>query len=307
MVAFLIRTEVDTADLLSGPDITPMGAVIWPLGLPKRPFTPGEFPFPLTGGPSESPFLTWLRNHSNYMAARGLLDYFRAIAVAVRGILINVALNLQGSKDINLRDRQSDFFIFSKKFIGSARTGYCRTATLEQAFPQIDLASAMAISAAAAAPNMGRGTSPALVAFMTLLNVRLGVWIPNPGLLEEGLSGRKAKRRRTADLNGRTPGFAFEEVFLDELASMARRWEQLAERGAGRRLAESRTPTPAHGLAGLGFSGGGIRSTTINLGIAQAAPRRHLRSLRLHVRRLRGRLSRLEHQHADALQDLAGQ
>ena len=94
--------------------------------------------------------------------------------------LINVALNLQGSKDIGIRDRMSDFFIFSKRFIGSARTGYCRSTTMEQVFPQIDVATAMAVSAAAASPNMGRGTSPFLVAFMTLLNIRLGFWLPNP-------------------------------------------------------------------------------------------------------------------------------
>src|SRR5262249_45167374 len=49
----------------------------------------GGFPFPLTGGPNESPYLTWLRNHSKYMAVRGLLDYFQMAAVLVRGGLIN--------------------------------------------------------------------------------------------------------------------------------------------------------------------------------------------------------------------------
>ena len=184
--------------------------------------------------------------------------------------LVNVAINLQGSKDINLRDRQSDFLIFSKKFVGGDRTGYCRSATLEQVFPQIDLASAMAISAAAASPNMGRGTSPALVVFMTLINVRLGVWIPNPGLLEEALAGRKAKQRNQADPQRRRPGIIFEEVFAEELVSMHKRWQQLGPQGAERRLAQRSTPTPAHGLAGIGFSGGGIRSATVNLGIAQA-------------------------------------
>jgi hypothetical protein len=41
--------------------------------------------------------------------------------------LINVALNLQGSNAAGLRDRQSDFFIFSKRFIGGRLTGYCRS------------------------------------------------------------------------------------------------------------------------------------------------------------------------------------
>ncbi len=50
---------------------------------------PGDFPFPLTNGPEESRYLTWLRNHSNYMATRGFLDYLRAVGVLVRGILIN--------------------------------------------------------------------------------------------------------------------------------------------------------------------------------------------------------------------------
>ena len=47
----------------------------------------------------------------------------------------------------------------------------------------------MAISAAAASPNMGRSTNPATVAFMVLLNIRLGYWLPNPGVLEEALAG----------------------------------------------------------------------------------------------------------------------
>jgi hypothetical protein len=186
--------------------------------------------------------------------------------------LINVALNLQGSKDIGLRDRESDFFIFSKKYIGGERTGYCRSTTMEQVFPQIDLASAMAISAAAASPNMGRSTSRALVAFMTLINARLGVWVPNPGLLEDALAGLESKRRTESEPTGRKPGYSFSEVFLDELLSIEKRWKCLGPRGNERRLDPTcrSTPATAHGLAGICFSGGGIRSATINLGIAQA-------------------------------------
>jgi hypothetical protein len=55
---------------------------------------PGEFPFPLTSGPGESRFLTWLRNHANYMAVGGLQDYLRMVAVLVRGILINILVIL---------------------------------------------------------------------------------------------------------------------------------------------------------------------------------------------------------------------
>ena len=58
------------------------------------PVEPGEFPFPLTGGREESPYLTWLRNHSNYMAPRGLFDYLRAAGVLARGMIINFLIFL---------------------------------------------------------------------------------------------------------------------------------------------------------------------------------------------------------------------
>jgi hypothetical protein len=55
--------------------------------------------------------------------------------------LVNVALNLQGSRDIGVRDRRSDFFVFSKRFIGGERTG-CSSETMERAFPQMSLSTA---------------------------------------------------------------------------------------------------------------------------------------------------------------------
>jgi hypothetical protein len=44
----------------------------------------------------------------------------------------------------------------------------------------ISLATAMTISGAAASPNMGYNSSPAAAFLMTLFNVRLGAWLPNP-------------------------------------------------------------------------------------------------------------------------------
>lgn len=99
--------------------------------------------------------------------------------------LINATLNLQGSDDPNLRGRGADFFIFSKHFVGSVRTGFCPTTTLENIDPHLDLGTAMAISGAAAAPNMGTATIRSLVFIMTLLNVRLGYWLPNPAILSK--------------------------------------------------------------------------------------------------------------------------
>jgi len=196
--------------------------------------------------------------------------------------LINVCLNLQGSNDPDIRDRASDFFIFSKRFIGGKRTGYCRTETMEQVHPQMSLATAMAISAAAASPNMGRGTSPVLVAFMAMLNIRLGYWLPNPGLLEEIIEERPivqwlrkiiGKPKATRRIPG---GFSFEDVFQQELVDVEKRWENVYQNSSAKRNLHMKNnkpltiPTTAHNLVGIAFSGGGIRSATINLGIAQA-------------------------------------
>ncbi len=94
--------------------------------------------------------------------------------------LLNVALNLHGSSDLNLHGRNADFFILSKRFCGGVRTGFCRTEDMEKADPHVNLGTAMAISGAAAAPNMGTATIKPLVFLMTLLNIRLGYWLPNP-------------------------------------------------------------------------------------------------------------------------------
>jgi hypothetical protein len=191
--------------------------------------------------------------------------------------LVNVALNLQGSKDIGIRDRKSDFFIFSKRFIGGRMTGYTRSADMDAVFPQMDLATAMAISAAAASPNMGRATSPALVAIMTLLNARLGYWVPNPRRLALWTQEQEARHPELAGKEPARMSWTFQDVFAAELQEIRARWGNAYPNGTGggsdspqRALAGSAEPTPAHGLVGLGFSGGGIRSATINLGIVQA-------------------------------------
>ncbi len=101
--------------------------------------------------------------------------------------LINAAMNLQGSDDPDLRGREADFFLFSPGWSGSRRTGYCATADLERADPNFDLATAMAISGAAVAPNMGDVTNRALTFDMTMLNFRLAYWLPNPARVRLGL------------------------------------------------------------------------------------------------------------------------
>ena len=51
----------------------------------------------------------------------------------------------------------------------------------DQAAPEgLTLATAMTISGAAVSPSMGYNSSPATAFLMTLFNVRLGAWLPNP-------------------------------------------------------------------------------------------------------------------------------
>jgi hypothetical protein len=99
--------------------------------------------------------------------------------------LINSALNIQGSDYANRRGRNADFFLFSPMWTGSEATGYCDTAKLEQKEAGLDLATAMAISGAAASSNMGSSSIKPLAPTLALLNVRLGYWLKNPQYVDD--------------------------------------------------------------------------------------------------------------------------
>lgn len=94
--------------------------------------------------------------------------------------LINATLNVRGSEEGMLRYRKGVSFTFSPQFVGSSSTKYVATKAMETADEQLSLASAAAISAAAAGPNMGSFTSGWLSPLFTLLNLRLGYWLPHP-------------------------------------------------------------------------------------------------------------------------------
>ena len=93
---------------------------------------------------------------------------------------INCALNIPGCDDPNLRGRNSDFFIFSKRFCGSAIAGYSPTTEWEALDGHLDLGTAMAISAAAASPQMGTGGAGGITYLLAVLNVRLNYWAAPP-------------------------------------------------------------------------------------------------------------------------------
>lgn len=99
-------------------------------------------------------------------------------------LLINTALNIQGSDFANRRGRNADFFVFSPLYVGSEATRYARTPAVERLEQSLDLATAMAISGAAASSNMGSNSIRVLTPTLALLNVRLGYWLSNPRYVE---------------------------------------------------------------------------------------------------------------------------
>ncbi|MBF0611612.1 MAG: hypothetical protein G8345_11060 [Magnetococcales bacterium] len=134
--------------------------------------------------------------------------------------LINTTLNVtKFDDDFNKqreyisRGRKADFFLFSKHWVGSELTGYCKTMDMEKADPFLDLATAMAISGAAISPNMGTFTVGPLSALMTLLNVRLGYWLPNPLALSSVATFKREP------INTRKDSFGFWNWIFFSLAS----------------------------------------------------------------------------------------
>lgn len=112
--------------------------------------------------------------------------------------LVNCALNLGGSSDLALHTRHSAAFTLSPLDSGSAyksrnldgsatELGYITTKNYA-GLGGPTLGQAIAVSGAAASPNMGYHTSPVTAFLLTLFNVRLGWWFPNPS----GTGVRKA-------------------------------------------------------------------------------------------------------------------
>jgi hypothetical protein len=111
--------------------------------------------------------------------------------------IVNCALNLGGSSDLALHTRHSAAFTLTPLSCGSAyRSRDQSGATEELGFiPTLayggkhgapTLGQAISVSGAAASPNMGYHTSPVVAFFLTLFNLRLGWWFPNPSKIGSG-------------------------------------------------------------------------------------------------------------------------
>jgi hypothetical protein len=95
--------------------------------------------------------------------------------------IVGTTLNLVGTKRAEWRQRKAESFTFSAVNAGSWRLNYINSEAYGGS-RGVTLATAMAISGAAANPNMGYHSSPLVTLLMTLFNVRLGWWLPNPSI-----------------------------------------------------------------------------------------------------------------------------
>jgi len=129
-------------------------------------------------------------------------DLFLATLTADKGYdgpypIVGCALNLVHGKDLAWQERKATSFVMTPQFCGydvwfekllrpgqwekrgQASDGYRPTSSY--AYDRgVYVGTAMAISGAAASPNMGFHSTPALAFLMTVFNVRLGQWFGNP-------------------------------------------------------------------------------------------------------------------------------
>ncbi|MFY9574554.1 MAG: hypothetical protein WAV20_24400, partial [Blastocatellia bacterium] len=104
--------------------------------------------------------------------------------------VINMALNLVAGEKLAWQQRKAQSFTVSPLHAGNycSNVGYRRTeynVDGEKLYyggrEGISLGTALAISGAAASPNMGYHSSTVVTFLMTLFNARLGWWLGNPG------------------------------------------------------------------------------------------------------------------------------
>ena len=113
--------------------------------------------------------------------------------------VVNMTLNIVSSKRLAWQERKAAPFTVSPLHCGTSIASYPVRTTKESGKQEdqpggayrpseqygdrhgITLGTAMAISGAAANPNMGYNTSPSVTFLMTIFNVRLGWWLGNPG------------------------------------------------------------------------------------------------------------------------------
>lgn len=102
--------------------------------------------------------------------------------------VVNMALNLVAGKKLAWQQRKAESFTVSPLHAGCYCVGYRKTEyddgkekTYYGGREGISLGTSVAISGAAASPNMGYHSSAVITFLMTLFNARLGWWLGNTG------------------------------------------------------------------------------------------------------------------------------
>jgi hypothetical protein len=125
-------------------------------------------------------------------------------------LLVNCTLN--ANKNVaGLTLRADEPFVVGSCYAGNEFSGFVETKLVEEAIgPDFDLATLAAISGAAFSPVMGKYTVASFRLLMSVLSLRLGYWIPNPGRLEM----KKGKSKKA--LLGRfiAPGRRVDGIYL---------------------------------------------------------------------------------------------
>lgn len=104
--------------------------------------------------------------------------------------VVNMALNVVASSRLAWQERKAEPFTATPLHCGTATfsgttahsLGYRPTAEYGSRNGGMTLGTALAISGAAASPNMGYHSSPMVTLLLALFNVRLGWWLGNPGV-----------------------------------------------------------------------------------------------------------------------------
>jgi hypothetical protein len=107
--------------------------------------------------------------------------------------LVNMTLNIVSTRKLAWQERRAEPFTASPMHSGSSCKAYRPSLRYGDQLG-ISLGTAMAISGAAASPNMGYHSSSGVSLLMALFNVRLGWWLGNPGKEGETTYFRDAPR-----------------------------------------------------------------------------------------------------------------
>jgi hypothetical protein len=135
--------------------------------------------------------------------------------------ILNATLNAVKGQELALQARKARSFVFTPLYSGFDYSGDASTEDSGQGkgsyrltkhcswksrYPGARLGTAMAISGAAASPNMGHYTNGAVSFLLTIFSVRLGWWLGNPRIKKAWESGqpRSSWRAIMNELTGNT-------------------------------------------------------------------------------------------------------